>query len=231
MQQPRRLGILGAGKVGIVLARRALAAGYQVRIAGSGAPDRIALITSVLAPGVTAVTKEEAAADSDVVILALPLGKHAGIPVEQLRGTLVLDAMNYWWETDGPIEELSGPAASTSEFVQQLLPHSRVVKAFNHLGYHGLEDCARPAGDPQRVAVALAGAESDVAEAARIVDDLGFDPLPIGDLRQGVRLQPFTEAFGARLPRAELRDVVERFPQTDRGRVVTEALAAADRGR
>lgn len=224
----RTIGILGAGKVGTVLARRALAAGYRVLIAGSADPSAIELIISVLAPGARAVSALEAARDADAVILALPLGRFRELPAEALAGKLVIDAMNHWWETDGRSEELGGPAASTSELVQEHLAGAHVVKALNHMGYHDLDERARPAGDPERLAIAIAGAPADAERAARIVDALGFDPLVIGDLRSGVRLQPFAGAFGAAADRDHLARIVEEFPRTERGREVLAALAEQD---
>lgn len=201
------LGILGAGKLGTVLAQLALKKSYTVYIAGSGSADKIKLIVDTITPGAKAVTAVEAIRQSDIVILALPLSKLKNLPVDELAGKLVVDAMNYWWEVDGTIDELAS-SPSSSEMVQRYLSKSRIVKAFSHIGYHHLLDDSRPEGAKDRKAMAIAGDDdSDVQMVAQIVTDLGFDPVIIGKLSEGKKLEPGNPLFGASLNEPALKEI------------------------
>lgn len=205
MTEVKTIGIVGAGKLGIVLAQLALKAGYQVVISSSSDPRRIALTVEVLAPGAVAATTAEVAARADVIILALPLGKFRQLNPADFADKLVIDAMNYWWEVDGERASILPDNLSSSQAIQSYLSDSRVVKTFSHMGYHDLHGEARPKDQPERKALAVAGDNSnDVAIACQLVDSFGFDPLKIGNLASGRRLEPGGPVFGANLPIKDL---------------------------
>src|ERR1700722_11773944 len=66
-----RVGIIGAGRIGQVIARTALQAGREVVIANSRGPASLASEIATLGAGVTAGTVEDAAA-AGIVVLAVP---------------------------------------------------------------------------------------------------------------------------------------------------------------
>src|SRR4029077_5385686 len=100
----KRIAVLGAGHVGPVIARLALDAGFEVAIAASGGPEKIALMTQVVIPGAEARWARDAGAGAGLVVLALPLHKFATFDSDLVAGKLVVDAMNYWPAADG-VEE------------------------------------------------------------------------------------------------------------------------------
>ena len=203
------LGILGAGRVGTAIARQAMRAGYEVAIAASGDPADIELIVEVMAPGARAVTAAEAARASDLVVLAVPLRRYVTLDPAMLAGRVVVDAMNYWAETDGHLPALE-TARSSSEMVADHLTGARLVKTLNHIGYHELETDHAPAGAPGRRALAVAG-DDDAARAGvmDLIDRLGYDAVDAGPLAAGVALEPGTEIFTGRHDRAALERLVE----------------------
>lgn len=218
----RTLGIIGAGRLGRVLAALAVNAGYRVLVARSGDPAPIA--RAMAAIGAEAATVAEVVAESDAVVLALPLGRYRSLPAESMRGMLVVDAMNYWWGADGDRPDLDDPRTSTSELVQQHLTGARVVKGLGHMGYQDVEDEARPSGAPGRKAIAIAGeSAADLEVVSRLVDDLGFDPVIAGSLASGITLEPGADAFGADVDADELHEMLAGFPTSRRGIVVARA--------
>lgn len=225
MRRIQTLGILGAGRLGTVLAQLAVAAGYRVLVARSGDP---ALISSRMkAIGAVAASSAQVIKESDAVILALPLGDYRVLPVEALRGALVVDAMNYWWASDGIRDDLIDPRTSTSELVQAHLDGSRVVKALSHMGYQDLEDERRPQGTAGRKAIAIAGDDpDDIAAVSQLVNDLGFDPVHAGPLSAGIMLESGAEAFGADVDAAQLRAMLDGFWSSQRGIIVARARSS-----
>jgi 8-hydroxy-5-deazaflavin:NADPH oxidoreductase len=212
MRNKDRLAVLGAGHVGPVIARLAIAAGYPVAIATSGDPDDIALITELVIPGARPRWAGDAIADADIVVLAIPLHRFAELDPGRLAGKIVVDAMNYWPASDGVLTAFEDGGASSrgsSEIVARRLAGSAVVKALNHIGYHELEDRARPAGAPDRRAAGLAGDDpAAVAAVAELTSRLGYDPVRLGGLRAGRVLQPGGPVFGQVLTLPEFERAV-----------------------
>ncbi|MDT5011321.1 MAG: 8-hydroxy-5-deazaflavin:NADPH oxidoreductase [Mycobacterium sp.] len=195
------LAILGIGRVGSTLARRAIAVGYRVLVAGSGAPEQIGLLVEVMMPGAEPRWAADAADEADVVVLAAPFSRLHSLPLANLDGKIVVDVMNHWQPVDGDAVGIE-LVNSTSETVATAAPGARVVKSLNHIGYHEIEEDARPAGNTHRRAVAVA---SDHPEAAavvlQLVERLGFDAVDAGPLANGLQLEPGNPLFGARLDR------------------------------
>ncbi len=205
----KTISILGAGKLGITLAQLATKAGYAVYIAGSGSPKRIALTVEVLAPDAIATSSHDAVRQGGIVILALPLGKFRTLTSKLFSDKLIIDAMNHWWEVDGSREDTVPHSQSSSEAVQAFLHPARVVKALSHMSYHDLHDEAKPRGAQNRKAIAIAGdAANDIAAVSHFIDTLGFDPLSVGMLSEGKKLEPGSAAFGAAVSKKQLQQLL-----------------------
>ena len=205
----RRLGIVGAGKVGTTIARAAMVGGYDVAISGSGSAERIGLIVDVLAPGARAVTTDEVVRFADMIVLAIPMHRFRELPRDRFAAKILVDAMNYWDEIDGVDKELAAATGGTSRVVQERFTSARVVKSLNHLGYYDFDKGRRPRGAPGRIAIAAAGDDrAAVAAVMRLIDRLGFDAVDAGPLEAGRALEPDGAVFGISHSVDELWDLL-----------------------
>jgi predicted dinucleotide-binding enzyme len=80
------------------------------------------------------------------------------------------------------------------------LPKSKIVKVFNAIRAAEIESDARPAGDPDRRALPIAGDDTEAKKlVADLLDQFGFDVVDAGPLVEGKRFQKDTAGYYVRL--------------------------------
>ena len=190
------LGLIGSGHIGGGIARLAVAAGHDVVLSNSRGPDTLADLVAELGPKARAGTPAEAAHDGDLVVVSVPLKAYREVPVEPLRGKVVIDTNNYYPQRDGRIPELDDESTTVSELLQAHLPGSHVVKCFNNVPAAGLVPMAKPAGDPERSVLAISGDDTGAKSTVTgFLDAIGYDAFDVGPLAEGWRYQRDTKAY------------------------------------
>jgi predicted dinucleotide-binding enzyme len=202
----KTIGLIGAGHIGSQLARLSVKNGYHVVISNSRGPETLADLVAELGPHARAAAPEEAAHAGDIVVVTIPLKNLRDVPVAPLAGKIVIDTLNYYPQRDGHIADLDDEKTTTSEMVQQHLPGSHVVKAFNHIYAAELTTHGQPAGTPNRRALAIAGNDPAAKKAVTgLLNQFGFDTVDIGPLSESWRIQRDTPGYGPRRTADELR--------------------------
>lgn len=208
-----KIGIIGAGNIGGNLTRRLTALGHEVAVANSRGPQTLTALAEET--GARPVRAEEAARGAEVVVVTVPLKAVPDLPAGLLKeaadGAVVIDTNNYYPRRDGRIAAIEDEGLTESRWTERHLGHP-VVKAFNGTYAQDLLDRHRPAGDPGRLALPVAGDDPAAkAKVRALIGELGFDTVDSGTLDDSWRQQPGTPVYG-------LREGVD---------AVTEALAAA----
>lgn len=192
----RTLGLIGGGNIGGALARLAITAGLDVVVSNSRGPETLTDLVAALGDRARAATPEEAARAGDLVVATIPMHAYGRLPAEALAGKTVIDTMNYYPDRDAPIAELDASGTTSSSLVQRHLADSRVVKGFNNLAFFSLTALARPSGSADRSALPIAGDDDAAkAEAAALLDALGYDAVDIGTLADSWRSEPGTPVY------------------------------------
>ena len=192
------IGLIGSGNIGSTVARLAVDAGHDVVLSNSRGPETLTDLVDELGPHARAATAAEAGAAGDIVVVTVPLKAYLDVPVEPLRGKVVIDTNNYYPQRDGHIAELDDESTTVSELLQAHLPESHVVKAFNNIYFGHLGTLQRPAGSPERSVLAIAGDDDDAKkQVSTLFDELGYDAYDVGPLAEGWRYQRDTAAYAS----------------------------------
>ena len=193
------IGIIGAGNIGMAVAKTLSRAGIAATIANSRGPDSLKESVAALGPTVKAGTREQAAS-ADIVLIAVNWSKLpaavAGLPA--WRGQIVIDANN---SIEAPLfKPVDLQGRISSEVVADLVSGARLVKAFNHLRADIL--ASDPRADGGRRVLFYSGDDSTAkAEVGVLIDRLGFAGIDLGPLALGGKLTQFP---GGPLPNQNL---------------------------
>lgn len=195
------VAVIGTGNLGSGLAWRLHHAGHPV-VLGSRDAVRGRAMGAEMASG--GGSRRTAASRAEVIILAVPW--HA-VPAAvadlgDVAGKIIVDP------TNPTLEEAAGrPAGGNSgaEMLAALLPHSHIVKAFNHVEARVIHLSPE---FPRAASVFLCGDhEPSKREVGRLATAIGLEPVDAGPLRAAREL----EAVGALM----LRLGAERAPGPD----------------
>ena len=213
-----RIGVIGAGSMGGILARHLVRLGHQVSIANSRGPESLTALAVEI--GATPVSVVDAAKAGEVVVIAIPTKAVADLPRALFSNVpssvVVIDIGNYHPELrDGRIDAIDRGMLDSQWVAQQI--GRPVIKAFNNILAKSLLEKGVPRGTTGRIALSVAGDSLDAkATVLRLVDDLGFDPVDGGDLDNSWRQQPGTPAYCQDLEATALR---RALAEADRSRI------------
>jgi NADPH-dependent F420 reductase len=173
------IAMIGTGDVGSALGKAFAAQGHTI-IYGSREPDRkrVEELVAETGNGASATTQFAAAAQADIVVLAVP-----GLLVEEITKSLgdlsdkiIIDPTNPLKRSMLRLEH--GVETSNAQIIQEAAPDAHVVKAFNTLSWKTMVDPSE-AGGP--VSIPLAGnSGSAKKKVAELVAGMGLEPIDVG---------------------------------------------------
>jgi 8-hydroxy-5-deazaflavin:NADPH oxidoreductase len=189
----------GTGDQGRGLARRFAIAGHKV-ILGSRSAERASQAAEELAATVpnaalvSGATNDEAAAASDVVVVAVPWEGHELLVrglATALTGKIVIDCVNPMGFDKQGAFSLPVPEGSAAQQAAAILPDSTVVAAFHHVSAKLLLDESVAAIDTDILVLGDERSATDLVQA--LVDEIeGMRGIYGGRLRNAGQVEALT---------------------------------------
>lgn len=185
-----KVAILGAGSVGMALASALASAEVEVCLGVRDVEKTQEDPRSIAMTGVKVEPLASAAANADLVLLAVPAA--VAIDVAQgagsLAGKILVDCTNPLSWNEGPVWQ-PPPAGSMSAALAQALPQARVVKGFNHFGAEIQKDPSLLTGAAD--AFFASDDEDAKGQVMALATRMGFVARDAGPLRNAALLENF----------------------------------------
>jgi len=203
-----KIGIIGAGNIGAIIAKKLASSGHDVKLANSRGPETIGDLARDL--GAVAVSMEQAVRDVEVVVLSIPFAKYpdlASLFSKVPSDVVVIDTSNYYPFRDGAITEVDNGKPESVWVSEQI--GRPIIKAWNAALSYTLSERGTREGTPGRIAIPVAGDDAKAKTTAmQLVQATGFDALNSGALAESWRQQPGTQAYCTELTLDELKSAL-----------------------
>lgn len=188
-----KVGILGSGDVGKVLAKGFLKNGYQVAI-GSDHPEKLAEFKTEN-PEMETATFEQAAQSGDIVVVCVK-GTVAEKIVEKVKrhltGKTVIDTTNPIADAppqNGVLKYFTSLEESLMERLQKIAPDAQFVKAFNSIGSALMVN--PEFGDDTKPTMFICGNNDDAKKKVHeILEKFGFEVEDMGKVESARAIEP-----------------------------------------
>jgi predicted dinucleotide-binding enzyme len=206
----RPIGVIGAGNIGGAVGALWVKAGHPVMFSSRN-PDELKEMVAQLGPLAHAGTVAQAIAFGDALFIAVP---YAALPQigndyrAALKGKIMLDACNAVPTRDGAAIVKEADEQGTGIASQKYLAGTRLVRAFNTLGFNTFaSESNRP--DP-KLAIPIAGDDAQAVRVAEeLVRDAGFEPVLVGGLADAKKFQQRGgPGYGQPVSATELRKIL-----------------------
>ena len=203
-----KIGIVGTGAIGSILAEKLSNAGHQIKVTNTRAMPELEKIAASL--GATAATIQDVVKDVDAIIFSMPFNAYKDLPENLLeevpQDVVVMDTSNYYPFRDGEIAELEH--ISESVYISEIL-NRPLVKVFNNILEYTLKHKGKAASAADRIAISIAGDNEEHKKVvSQLVDQTGFDTVDGGSLAESWRQQPGTPAYCTELNAAALKQAL-----------------------
>jgi predicted dinucleotide-binding enzyme len=184
MKPRRRIGILGSGRMGAKLGTLFARAGHQVVFSYARSQQKLARLARAARGKARAGTPAEAAAGSDVLLLAVHWSRVQDVldQAGDLAGRIVMTCSIPMNDDDTAL--VVAHTSSGAEELARMIPQARVVCAFNTVPSEVLFDVYEARTRTRRPSLVYCGDDAKAkAVAADLIGDVGFDPVDAGPLR------------------------------------------------
>ncbi|MEP7263613.1 MAG: NAD(P)-binding domain-containing protein [Bacteroidota bacterium] len=179
----KKIGIIGSGMVGKVLASGFIKYGYEVMI-GTSDVSKLNDWKSKEAKGIVG-SMEEAAAFGDLIVLAVKgsaAEKVLNLIQNNINGKTIIDTTNPISETappkNGVLQYFTSMNESLMEILQKKFPSANFVKSFNSVGNTFMVDPKFPDGKPTMF---ICGNNADARkEVTAILEQFGWETCDMG---------------------------------------------------